>query len=152
MSGPKATRHRRAIDGGEAGSAHGRWTQETTISDWTGSKFSFSTNPGRRNRIPIWTNSRERVVSHGMINLLQLAGTPTKDGVFRLDTSLEDSVTFKDDFKGKHGNWYPLPVVGEETDALGLAYGPVRFEQRHRDYPLGGPLARTRSHHWQKPR
>ena len=63
--------------------------------------------------------------SSGMINLLQLAGTPTMDGVFKIDSSLKNTVTYKDDVKGKHGNWYPLPEVGKDTDDLALAYGSL---------------------------
>ena len=33
----------------------------------------------------------------GMINLLQLAGTPTMDGVFKIDSNLKNTVTYKDD-------------------------------------------------------
>jgi len=127
---------RRAIDeAGEAGApmVAGLMEIDYLKDDWTFLKGSTLNSPlFYKSGDQVLTQSdpdldklRERVVSHGMINLLQLAGTPTKDGVFRLDTSLEDSVTFKDDFKGKHGNWYPLPVVGEETDALGLAYASL---------------------------
>ena len=60
-----------------------------------------------------------------MINLLQLAGTPTIDGVFKIDPNLTNTVTYKDDVKGKHGNWYPLPKVGKDTDELAVAYGSL---------------------------
>ena len=60
-----------------------------------------------------------------MINLLQLAGTPTMDGVFKIDSSLTNTVTYKNDVKGKHGNWYPLPKVGKDTDELAVAYASL---------------------------
>ena len=47
------------------------------------------------------------------------------DGVFKIDSSLTNTVTYKNDVKGKHGNWYPLPKVGKDTDELAVAYASL---------------------------
>lgn len=46
------------------------------------------------------TSLRQAVKSAGMVNLLQLAGTPTEAGVFSVDPSLKET---------SNGNFYPLP-------------------------------------------
>ena len=127
---------RRAIDkAGEAGvpMVAGLMEIDYLRDDWNFSKGSTLDAPlFYKSEDKVLTQSdpdldklRKKVADHGMINLLQLAGTPTRNGVFSTDATLENTVTYKDDFKHKHGNWYPLPRVGEETDALALAYASL---------------------------
>ena len=72
---------------------------------------------------------RSEMDGYDMINLIQLAGTPTN--VIPYDTSLIDSRPCAhtedgcDNVEGPTSNWYPLPTEGTNTSKLADAYGEL---------------------------
>lgn len=92
------------------------------------------------------TALRAAVRDGGMINLLQLAGTPTTDGVFAVDGKLEAP---------SNGNFYPMPEDATELAEAFAAFAKTLASSDHAptlfcfwqepDHTLGANLTREQS-------